>query len=124
MNLALWFLQIILAVKLVTVSYSHGVRLDPAKMERGMRRYGAATRPLLILIAAGAFAGAIALLVPAATGIAAWLTPAAAAILAALLLAAIPFHIVCREDPKIPVSLILAALAALVAYGRWMVVPL
>ena len=60
MNLLLWALQIILAVKFVSVGYTHGVRPDPTKMQRGMQRFGAAMRPLLIAIAVCMFLGAVA----------------------------------------------------------------
>jgi hypothetical protein len=75
MNILLWVLQIVLAVKFLSVAYTHGLRPDPAKMQRGDQRFGTATRPLLALIALGAFAGAVGLVLPAATGIPAWLTP-------------------------------------------------
>jgi putative oxidoreductase len=88
-------------------------------MERGKTRLGTAAGPLLILVALGALLGAIGLVLPAAIGTLAWLTPWVAAALAVILLASIAFHVVCREQPKIWVSLILCALAAFVAYGRW-----
>ena len=123
MNILLWVLQIVLAVKFVSVAYTHGLRPDPEKMQRGRQRFGAAVRPLLVLIAAGALLGALGLVLPAATGVAAWLTPWAAAMLAVVMLAAVGFHLACREKPKSVVSLVLFALSAFVAYGRWMIVP-
>ena len=124
MNILFWVLQIALAVKFLSVSYTHALRPDPEKMQRGNERFGAAARPLLILIALGAFLGAVALVLPAATGILPGLTPWAAALLALMMLAAAGLHLTCRENPKTVVSLILFALAALVAYGRWMISPL
>jgi hypothetical protein len=123
MNILLWILQIVLAVKFALVAYTHGLRPDPAKMARGRDRFGAAARPLLILIALGTFLGALALVLPAATGILPGLTPWAAALLALMMLAAAGFHPACRETPKTIVSLVLFALAAFVAYGRWFLVP-
>jgi hypothetical protein len=41
-----------------------------------------------------------------------------------MMLVAVGFHIACRENPKTAVSLVLFALAAFVAYGRWMIAPL
>jgi hypothetical protein len=124
MNILLWILQIVLAVKFASVAYTHALRLDPAKMARGRDRFGAAARPLLILIALGTLLGALALVLPAATGILPGLTPWAAALLALMMLAAAGFHLACRENPKTIVSLVLFALAAFVAYGRWFLVPL
>ena len=123
MNILLWVLQIALAVKFVSVAYTHGLRPDPAKMQRGRERFGRATRPLLILVALGALLGAVGLVLPAATGVAAWLTPWAAMLLALMMLPSVWFHAACRENPKSVVAVILVALSAFVAYGRWTVVP-
>jgi VIT1/CCC1 family predicted Fe2+/Mn2+ transporter len=122
-NVLLWVLQIALAVKFVSVAYTHGLRPDPAKMQRGTQRLGAATRPLLTLIALGAVLGAAGLILPAAIGVLAWLTPWSAALLALMMLAAAGLHLVCCESPKTVVSLVLFALAAFVAYGRWVIAP-
>lgn len=51
------------------------------------------------------------------------LAPWTAAVLAVMLLASIAFHIKCRESSKAWVSLILFAMAAFVAYGRWVLAP-
>jgi len=51
MNIVLWALQIVLALKFVSVAYTHGFRADQTKMQRGNQRLGAVARPLLILIA-------------------------------------------------------------------------
>jgi hypothetical protein len=116
-------LQIALAAKFVSVTFTHGLRPDYTKMESGIQRFGAATRPLLILIALGALLGGIGLILPAAAGTLAWLTPWSAALLALMSLVAVAFHIACREPPRTWVSLILCALASFVAYGRWVIAP-
>jgi len=74
--------------KFVSVAYTHGLRPDPAKMQRGTQRLGAAARPLLTLIALGAFLGAVGLILPAATGVWASWTPWSAALLALMMLPA------------------------------------
>lgn len=123
MNIVLWALQIALATKFVSATVTHGLRPDYTKMESGLRRFGAFTRPLLILVALGTLGGGIGLILPAATGALAWLTPWAAALLALMSLAAVGFHIACREPPRTWVSLVLCALAGFVAYGRWVLAP-
>ena len=123
MNIVLWVLQVALAVKLVSVAYTHGIRPDPTKMERGLQRLGAAARPLLTLIAVAAFLGGVGLVLPALTGIMTWLTPLSAAVLALMMLVAIGFHVACRETPNVVVGLVLFVLAAFVAYGRWVIAP-
>ena len=123
MNIILWMLQIVLAVKFLSVAYTHALRPDPAKMAYGRQRLGAVARPLLNLIALGAFLGAVALILPAATGIVPRLTPWAAAFLAVMMLAATGLHLACRDDPRTVVSVVLFALAAFLAYGRWVLAP-
>ena len=124
MNTLLWALQIILALKLALVPLSHILRPDPAKMERGLQRFGRAARPLLAASSILSFLGALALTLPAATGILPRLTPWAAAFLALLMLVGVLFHVACRERPNVAVGLVLFALAAFVAYGRWVLAPL
>ncbi len=123
MNIVLWALQVILALKFASVTYTHGLRPDPAKMERGIQRVGALARPLLILVGLGTFLGALGLILPAAIGVLPWLTPLSAAALALMMLCAIGFHLVCRERAKTIVAVVLFALAALLAYGRWVIAP-
>jgi hypothetical protein len=122
-NTVLWALQIVLSLKFLSVAYTHGLRTDQTKMQQGIERFGAGARPLLSVIALCAFLGAVGLLMPAATGIMAWLIPWVAALLALMMLLSIGFHVRCREAPNIVVSLVLFAMAAFVAYGRWVIAP-
>ena len=115
MNTLLWALQIILAIKLFTVTFNHGLRPDPVKMQRGRDRFGRMAKPLLILIAMLAFLTGFGLVIPAMLGFLPW----TASFTALLMLIATGFHLRCRETPKIWVSLILFALASFLAYGRW-----
>ena len=124
MNIILWAVQIVLATKFVSVAFTHGVRPDPAKMQRGVQRLGQAARPVLSAVAIATCVGGVCLIVPAATGVLTWLTPVSAALLAVMMLLAVRFHTGCRERPNTVVSLVLFALAAFVAYGRWVTVPL
>lgn len=123
MNTVLWAVQIVLAVKLISVAYSHAIRPDRTKMQRGLDRLGAAARPLLILISLGCLLGAVSLVLPAAASSMAWLTPWSAALLAVGMLLGVGLHLGCREKPNIVAGLILCALAAFVAYGRWALAP-
>ena len=66
MNVLLWALQIVLALKFVSVTFTHGLRPDETKMQRGIQRLGAWARPLLTLIALGALLGGVSLILPAA----------------------------------------------------------
>ena len=120
MNTLLWALQIILAIKLFTVTFNHGLRPDPVKMQRGRDRFGRMAKPVLILIAALTLLTGLGLILPTMLGFIPW----AAAFTAFLMLIATGFHPRCREEPKVWVSLILFALAAFLAYGRWVISPL
>ena len=115
MNIFLWALQIILAIKLFTVTFNHGLFPDPVKMQRGRDRFGYTAKPLLILIAGLTFLTGLGLILPAMLSFLPW----TASFTAFLMLIATGFHLRCRETPKIWVSLILFTLAALLAYGRW-----
>jgi VIT1/CCC1 family predicted Fe2+/Mn2+ transporter len=123
MNTLLWVLQIVLAIKLVSAAYTHGVHPDQTKMQRGRQRLGAMAQPLLTLVALCTFLGGIALVLPAAIGTLTWMIPWAAAFIVLLMLMAVGLHINCRDNPKPWVSFVLCALAAFVAYGRWVLVP-
>ena len=123
MNTVLWILQIVLCLKFVSTAYTHGFRRDQAKWQQGMQRMGAAARPLLTLTAVLVLLGGVGLILPAATGILPWLTPVSAALLAVMMLVAVGLHVGCRETPNIVPGLVLFALAAFLAYGRWVLAP-
>jgi hypothetical protein len=124
MNLILWIVQIILAIKFLSVVLSHGFRQGHAKMQQSIQKMGASTPLLLSIVAVMLFLGCAGLVLPGALGFLSWLVPCSAALLAVMMLASIPLHLRCREDAKVFVSIILFALCVLVAIGRWMVVPL
>jgi hypothetical protein len=123
MNILLWALQIILAIKLLTVTLNHAIAPDDAKMQPGVRRFGAARRPLLILVGLLALLGAAGLLLPGLGWLAAQL-PWTAGLVGLFLLISMGFHLAARDDPKLWVSLILSTMAAFLAYGRLVLAPL
>ena len=123
MDTFLWALQIILAVKLLTVSLTHGLQQNKPTVQEARQKLGPLARPLLYLAALFSLLGALGLLLPGLLGAAAWLTPLSAAFTGLILLVSLYFHLRSRDKPNIFVSLILFAFAAFVAYGRWMLVP-
>jgi DoxX-like family len=123
MNFALWAIQIILAIKLITVSYTHGFRQSQPTMQAAIQKMGKLSQPLLVIIAICTFIGTLGLILPGVLGLSPWITPVMAVILSIMLLFSIFFHVRYREKPKIFVSVVLFAFAALVAYGRWALVP-
>ncbi len=120
MNILLWALQIILAIKLLTVTFNHGLRPNPDKMKRGRDWLGGAARPLLGAVALCTLLVALALVLPFAKGF----LPITASFAGVMMLIATGFHLRCRKKPKVWVSLILFGLALFLAYGRWIINPL
>jgi hypothetical protein len=124
LNTLLWALQIILCIKLLSVAFSHGLRRDQTKFQQAMRKVGAPAARLLTFAAVATPVVAAGLVLPAASASLNWLAPVAAATTALLMLLSAGIHLRARETPNIPVALILWAMGAFVAYGRWMLSPL
>jgi len=122
-NTALWVIQIILGIKLITVSYTHGLRQSQPTMQEAIQKMGGFSRPLLYTVALCTFIGTVGLTLPGVLGLSTWITPVTALILSFMLLFSMFFHIKYREKPKIFVSIVLFAFAIFVAYGRWALVP-
>ena len=119
MHIVLWIIQIILGIKLASVSYTHGIRQSQLTMQDAIQKMGTLARPLHFMIALLAFVGAAGLTLPGVLDLQAQLISATAIIMSVMLLSSIFFHIRSREKPNTFVSLILFAFAVFVAYGRW-----
>ena len=124
LNVVLWIIQIALAIKFVSVSYTHGLRQGQPDMKQAIKRMGEYSQNLLYVIAVCTFLGGVGLVLPAAFGVLTWIIPATALMLAVIMLAGIVFHMLCRDNPKIWTGIIICVLAAFVAFGRWVLVPL
>src|SRR5262245_11509843 len=124
MNIILWILQILLGLAFVFLAYAHSFGAAQTQLQPGAEWMRAAPQALLSFIAVCEFLGGVGLILPAATKIQPRLTPLAAALLAVMMLLAAGFHLVRGEYPNIVTNLILGALAAFVAYGRWVIAPL
>jgi uncharacterized membrane protein YphA (DoxX/SURF4 family) len=122
MDLALWVLQIVVALLFAGAGYSHWLSYERSKVRMkwlaSVPRWSATGLGILEL------AGAVGLVLPAATHVAPWLTPLAASLLAVLMALAVVFHVARREYPNIATNAVLGILAAAVAYGRYVLVPL
>ena len=123
MNVLLWVIQGILAIKLVSVSFTHAFQRSLPTMQEAIQKLGKASRWVLTLVAIVTFLGALGLILPGILGVTPRITPVTAGILSIILLASLFFHVRSREKPKIFVGLVLFALAAFVAWGRWAIVP-
>ena len=124
MNIILWILQILLALAFIGVGYIHAFDSERAKSRPNLQWIGALPKGLLTFIGVSEILGGLGVILPAATHILPWLTPLAGALLAVMMILAILFHIQRREYQNIVGNVILLALAAFVAYGRFVLSPL
>lgn len=123
-NLLLWIGQILLGLAFLGVGYTHILGFDQASMRPGMTWLAAVGRVRMRMIGILEILGAIGLILPAVTGVLPWLTPVAAAALTVLMVLAIVLH--ARrpgEGRNIILNVTLGAIAALVAYGRFVIAP-
>lgn len=118
MNIILWILQVILALKLFSAAIEHGFRQGRPEMAAASKKFGRAAPVLLYLTALGTFFGAFSLVLPGLLNFNPLITPIVAVAVTVLLLASIPLHLRSREKPKVFVSLVLAIFAIFVAIGR------
>jgi len=117
LSATLWGVQLLLAAVFLLVGYTHAI----APIEVAIQRAPwAASLPVALIRFIGVveLAGALGLLLPAATRIRPALTPLAAAGLTTIMLLAIPFHLARGEGSAVVINLVLGSLAALVALGR------
>jgi len=122
MNIVLWIIQIILAIKFITITYTHGLHKSKSTMKKAIQRMGTPALPLLNTISILTLIGALGLILPTAFNYLTWIVPLTATILALLMLLSIIFHIKCLEKPKIYVSIVLFILLGFIFYGRWFLI--
>lgn len=119
MNISLWILQVLLGLAFVFFSYGHSFGAAQLQLQPQTQWIAAVPQPLMLFIALCEFLGGVGLILPWATKIQPRLTPWAAALLALMMVLAAGFHLVRGEYPNIVINLVLGALAAFVAYGRF-----
>ena len=117
MNTVLWIVQIVLAAAFGIAGIGKLTQPKEKLQERmgWVEDYSANT---VKLIGAAELLAAIGLILPAATGILPWLTPLAALGLVVVMVLAIPVHLRRHETPMVVVNVVLALLAAFVAWQR------
>jgi uncharacterized membrane protein YphA (DoxX/SURF4 family) len=120
MNILLWVLQVLLALAFA----AHGWLLlaPPASMIAQMN----ATLPrwFQIFLGAAEVLAAVGLTLPGLTRIQPWLVSAAAAGIMVVMVCATGFHLMRGELSSALTTLVLLALATVVAYLRWRVAPI
>jgi len=119
LDLILWSVQVFLALFFLAAG-------APKLLGRGLERwtgFSELARPVVILIGVTEVLGAVALVLPMATGVLPALTPLAGIGLAITVLMAAGFHL--REDERVEAleTTLWAGIAAVVAIGRWDLVP-
>jgi uncharacterized membrane protein YphA (DoxX/SURF4 family) len=124
MNITIWVVQIFLAL----VFLLSGILKVTQPIERlaGLMKYVTAIKPSQLVRVIGILEGlaAIGLILPAMTGILPWLTPVAAIGLVLTMIGAMILHVRLGEGSQIAPNIVLLLLAAFVAVGRFVIVPL
>ncbi len=123
MNVALWIVQVLLAGMFSMTGF--GKLTQPREKLIEMTPYAEDfTQRTLRGIGTLEALAAVGLLLPSITGILPWLTPLAATGLIFVMIGAMLTHYRRQEYPFIAVNAVLLALAAFVAYGRFVSVSL
>ena len=123
LHVALWVVQALLAAFFLMAGINHGLR--PIG-EAAQSSPWITDVPVWLarLIGFAELAGAVGLVLPAATRIKPWLTPLAAAGLATVMVLAAAFHVMRGEADVVAFNVVPALLAAFVAWGRWARAPI
>jgi uncharacterized membrane protein YphA (DoxX/SURF4 family) len=122
MNIALWIVQVVLAGMFLMAGVMKAFQYERAKASLPWVKD--VSRGLVTFIGVSELLGGLGLLLPALTHILPWLTPLAAVGLAVIMLLAIIFHIRRGEGQAVIINIVLLALIAFVAYGRFVLMPL
>ena len=123
MNTAIWIVQILLALAFGVTGLTK-LTQPKEKLTANMKWVEDFSPNTIKAIGAVEVLGALGLVLPALTGILPWLTPLAGVGLVLDMLGAAYTHLRRGESPMIIANFILLALAAFVAYGRFVAVPL
>lgn len=123
MKYALWIVQILLALAFLATGFMK-LTTPVDQLAQNMAWINDVPLWLVKFIGLAELAGGLGLILPALTRIQPQLTPLAGAGLALVMFLAAGFHLTRGEFGFIAPNLVLLALAAFVAYGRWKVVPI
>ena len=118
-HIVLWSVQGFLALFFLAAG-------APKLIGRGIERWTGFSdlpRPMVVFIGVTEVLGAAGLVLPMATGIVPWLTPLAAVGLGIIVLMATGFHVRADERVNALETGLWASIAAVIAIGRWDLVP-
>ena len=120
MNIALWILQVLLALAFA----AHGWLVLAPPPEIAAQMLAALPRAFWVFLGIAEIAAAIGLTLPGITRILPWLVSAAAAGVMFVMVCATVWHIVRAEYSSAAITLVLLAMATFTAYGRWRLRPI
>ncbi len=123
MNIALWIAQVVVGA-FFFMAGTMKVTQPKAKLATNMGWVEDFSQDAIRVIGGLEMLGGAGLILPALTGIAPWLTPLAAVGLVLTMVGAMITHARRGEYPMLGINLVLLALAAFVAYGRWVLAPI
>ena len=121
LNGVLWALQVLWGFFFAGNGFGKVLLVDGAlyaEAPQSVGWFGAVPQPLIVFIGVCELLGGLGLILPALTRVRPGLTPLAAAGLTLTMVLAAGFHIVRGEYALVPVNLVLAAGAVLIAVGR------
>jgi uncharacterized membrane protein YphA (DoxX/SURF4 family) len=123
MNIALWVVQIVLAIAFLLAGSLKA--FPPIEGVKKRMTWAVRISPAIVrLIGALEILGALGLILPAVTHILPWLTPVAALGLILTMIGAAIVHIQLKEYNRVSVPIVLSLLALFIVIGRFVVVPI
>jgi len=123
LHIALWVVQVLLAAAFGMAGFMKATQpMD--QLAKGIPWSAVVGMPLTRFIGVSDLAGALGLILPAATRIVPRLTPIAAGALTLVMILALGYHVMHGEYQMLPIPGTLGCLAAFVAWGRWTRAPI
>ena len=122
MNMLLWIMQVLFGIYFITFGVMHFVR--PPGLPASMSWMYELSSGLHVFSGMAEILGGLGLILPGVTRIQTRLTPLAGAGLVVLMIGAIVWHMQRGEFQNIGLNLVLLAVVAWIAYGRWRLKPL
>ena len=123
MNIAIWVVQVLLAVFFILFGFMKAF-LPIDSIADQMSFVLDVPEALVRFIGVAEIAGALGLILPAITRILPWLTIAAAGGLGTIMILAFIFGVSRDEIPNAVINIVVLALLVFIAYGRWKLVPI
>lgn len=124
MEVAIWIVQILTAIAFFFAGIGKLTQSREALIERGMKYVEDLSLTQVRIIGTLELLGALGLILPSLLNILPVLSPLAGVGLVIVMIGAMVTHLRRGETPMIAVNLVLLLMAAFVAYGRFVLVPI